>query len=166
MRARIPLSAFRVPAGKVAITLSLHGMRCVTAVLEAGNIEPWLDRFEDGMGIEQAERADVSVHGQIRELLSRDLAKGENADMEACTAASLWLAINHPFAAETIRREVAASFRKQDRAQMTIASDGRSLWSFVVSDKPAEAEALMAMVVVGANFCLTRPPRDDQPVSH
>ena len=166
MKARIPLSAFRVAAGKVAITLSLHGVRCVTAVLQAGDIEPCLKRFEEGMDIEQVERADVSVHGQIRELLRRDLAKDENADMEACTASGLWLALNHPFGAETIRRDVSTSLLKQDRAQLTIASDDRGVWSFVVSDKPAEPEALMAMVPVGTNFCLTRPPSDDQPASH
>jgi hypothetical protein len=166
VRARIPLSAFRVPSGKIAITLSLHGSRCVTAVLDAADIDSWLAKFETGMDIDSADRVDVGAHVQIRELLRQDLAQGEDAEMDACVAAALWLTLNHPFAAETLRKDVAASLRSQDRAQLTISSDARDMWGFVVSSKPAEPDALMAMMPTGTTLCLSFGQEDACPPAH
>jgi hypothetical protein len=50
MRARIPLSAFRVPKGKLALTLLLHGRKGLTAAFDATDIDTWLAAFEAGMG--------------------------------------------------------------------------------------------------------------------
>jgi hypothetical protein len=97
VRARIPLSAFRVPSGKIAITMSLHEVRCVTAVLDAADIDSWLAKFETGMGMGSVDRADVGAHVQIRELLRQDLAQGGDAEMDACVAAALWLTPQPPF---------------------------------------------------------------------
>lgn len=115
------------------------------------------------MEIKPADRADLAIHCQVRELLSQDLRKGKDADLDACTPSSLWLALNHPLGAATVRGGVAASLKAGDRAQLTIASDVRDLWSFVVSDKPAEPQAMMAVVPVGTNISLTFSTRDSQP---
>jgi hypothetical protein len=107
-RARIPLSAFRVPEGKLALTLLLHGRKGLTAVFDASDIDAWLAGFEAGMGIEMTDRAESWTHVQIRELLRRALDNG-SADLDTCTAAALWLALNHPFGSETVRRHVSSS---------------------------------------------------------
>ncbi len=44
-RARIPLSAFGVPAGKIARTLTLHCGKCTTAVIAVADLDDWLDRL-------------------------------------------------------------------------------------------------------------------------
>jgi hypothetical protein len=74
--------------------------------------------------------------------------------------------LNHPFAAETLRKDVAASLRSQDRAQLTITSDAQGMWGFVVSSKPAEPEALMAMMPVGTTLCLSFGQEDACPPAH
>ena len=152
-RARIPLSAFQVPKGKLALTLLLHGQKGLTAVFEATDIDRWITAFEVGMDIEIGDRADQWTHVQIRELLRRALGDG-SVDLDTCTAAALWLALNHPFGAEIVRRHVSASLRETDRAHITLSSDARHMWSVAVSEKPVEPEAVMAAFPPGANVCL------------
>jgi hypothetical protein len=161
-RARIPLSAFRVPKGKLALTLLLHEHKGLTAVFDATDIDTWLAAFEAGMGIEMTERAESWTHVQIRELLRRALDDG-SADLDTCTAAALWLALNHPFGSETVRRHVSSSLRELDRAHITLSSDARHMWGVTVSKKPVEPQVVMAAFPPGTNVCiefggLTNPP--------
>lgn len=143
-----------MPKGKLALTLLLHGHKGLTAVFEATDIDHWITAFEVGMGIEIADRADQWTHVQIRELLRRAL-RDSSADLDTCTAAGLWLALNHPFWAETVRRHVsAASLRESDRAHITLTSDARHMWSVAVSEKPVEPEKVKAAFPPGANVCL------------
>jgi hypothetical protein len=152
-RARIPLSAFRVPKGKLALTLLLFGQKGLTAVFDAAAIDTWLAAFEAGMGIEVSDRADWRTHAQIRELL-RGALDDSSADLDTSTTAALWLALNHPFGSETVRRHVSSSLRKPDRAHITLSSDARHMWSVAVSEKPVEPQVVMAAFPPGTNVCL------------
>jgi hypothetical protein len=152
-RARIPLSAFRVPKGKLALSLLLFGQKGLTAVFDAADIDKWLAAFEAGMGLEIGDRADLRTHAQIRELL-RAALDDRSADLETSTTAALWLALNHPFGSEVVRRHVSSSLRKLDRAHITLSSDVRHMWSVAVSEKPAEPQGVMAAYPPGTNVCL------------
>lgn len=123
--ARIPLSVFRVPDGKIAITFTLHGTKGATAVIEVAGLDRWRSSFEAGTGITAAYRANCPTHAQIRELLPQDLERHDDADMDSRVATGFWLASNHPDASTTRRTQVAASVRTHNRAQVTIASDHR-----------------------------------------
>ena len=164
-RARIPLSAFRVPKGKLALTLLLYRHKGLTAVFDATDIDTWLAAFEAGMGIEMTDRADSRTHVQIRELVRRALDDG-SADLDTCTAAALWLALNHPFGSETVRRHVSSSLRELDRAHITLSSDARHMWSVAVSEKPVEPQVVMAAFPPGANVCLEFGGITNPPIPH
>ena len=69
-------------------------------------------------------------------------------------AAGLWLALNHPVGGLHVRTQVAASMRTQNRAQLTVTSDGCQRWCFVVSDRLAMPEALMETTPIGLMVCL------------
>lgn len=157
--AHIPLSAFRVPDGKIAMTVRLHGTKCATAVIGVGDLDPWLSAFEAGMKMDVADRAGCRTHAQVRELVRLDMERGDDGDMTACVAAAFWLALNHPHASATMRMQVAVSMRTQNRAQITITSDHLQLWSFVVSERPVMPDAIMAATPVGPTVCLTFPER-------
>lgn len=159
--AHIPLSAFRVPDGKVAMTVRLHGTRCMTAFIGVADWDPCRSAFEAGMEMDVADRADCRTHAQVRELLKQDMERGDDDDMAACVAAAFWLALNHPHASATMRTQVAASMRTQNRAQITITSDHRQLWSFAVSERPVTPDAIMAATPVGTTVCITFPERAD-----
>lgn len=159
--AQMPLSAFRVPDGKVAMMLRLHGTRCTTAVIGVADLDPLLDAFEGGMELDVTDRADCRTHVQVRELLRQHVEQGDDADIEVRIAAAFWLALNYPHASTTMRTQVAASMRTQNRAQITIMSDHRQLWSFAVSERPVGLEAVMAATPVGPTVCLTFPERAD-----
>jgi hypothetical protein len=152
-RARIPLSAFRVPKGKVALTLLLHGRSGLTGVFDATDIDRWLTAFEVGMNISNDDRPDPGIHVQLRELLRRGLSGG-STEVETCTVAGLWLVLNHPFGAKTLRRSVSAALREADRVHITLTSDARQMWSVAVSEKPVEPEVFMAALPIGTNACL------------
>lgn len=152
-RARIPLSAFRVPKGELALTLLSHGRKSVTVILAVADIEPWLTACEGGMGIEIGDRTSLSTHVQIRELLRQTLGGG-SADSDACTAAGLWLALNHPFGAQTVKRQVSNSLRETDRAHITLASDVRHMWSVAISERLVDPGSAMAAFPLGTNGCL------------
>jgi len=158
-KARVPLAAFRVPDGKIAMTLKLHGTKCMTATIGVGDLDLRLSRFEIGTGIDAADRASRRTYAQICELLGQYLERGEDADMSTCVAAGFWLALNHPHASATMRMQVAAFIRMHNRVQVTITSDHRRLWSFAVSERPAMPEAVMAMMPIGSTVYLTLPGR-------
>jgi hypothetical protein len=164
-RARIPLSVFRVPKGKVALTLLLHGRKGLTAVFDATDIDTWLAAFEAGTGIEMTDRTESWTHVQIRELLRRALDDG-SADLDTCTAAALWLALNHPFGSKTVRRHVSSSLRELDRAHITLSSDARHMWSVAVSEKPVEPQVVMAAFPPGTNVCLEFSGLSNPPIPH
>ena len=162
--ARIPLAAFRVPDGKIALTLKVHGTRCTTAVIGVSDSDQMLNAFEVGTGIDKADREDWHAHLQIRELLREGLERNEAPD--ACVAAGLWLALNHPVGGLHARTQVAASMRTQSRAQLTVTSDGCQRWCFVVSDRPAMPEAIMEVTPIGLMVCLTGPEQAGNPADH
>lgn len=161
----IPLSAFRVPDGKIAMTLMLSGMRCVTGVIGVADLDFHLNAFEAGMELETADRANPHTHAQMRELLRQHMERADDADMRVCVAAAFWLALKHPHGGVTMRAQVAAFMKVQNRAQITITSDRRQLWSFAVSERPVMTEAIMAAIPVGPTVCLTFPERADASLS-
>jgi hypothetical protein len=71
--------------------------------------------------------------------------------LDTCTAAALWLALNHPFGSETVRRHVSSSLRELDRAHITLSSDARHMWGVTVSEKPVEPQVVMAAFPPGTN---------------
>lgn len=157
MRARIPLSAFRVPKGKVALTFLLHEHPGLTAILNATDLEDILFAFESGTNIEPADRPTPNAHVQIRKLLCQGLG-GTDRDLNALTAAGLWLALNHPFGAQIVRRRVSASLCETDRAHITLLSDARHMWAVTVSEKPVEHGRVMCAFPPGVNICLDLAP--------
>lgn len=165
--AQIPLAAFQVPDGKVAMTLQMHGARCMTAVIAVADLDGLLAAFEAGMQLDVADRSDWHIHVQVRELLRQNAgwdAAGDKAEMEACVAAAFWLALNHPEGGGAVRTEVAAFMRDQNRAQVTLASDERQVWSIAVLERPVIPDAAMAAFPLEAAACLVFSRGDvDQP---
>jgi hypothetical protein len=117
------------------------------------------------MGIEVTDRAASWTHVQIRELLLRAL-DGGSADLDTCTAAALWLALNHPFGSETVRRHVSSSLRELDRAHITLSSDARHMWGVAVSEKPVEPQVVMSAFPPGTNVCLEFGGLTNPPIPH
>lgn len=154
-----------MPKGKLELTLLLHGHKGLTAVFDANDIDTWLAALEAGMGIEMTDRAEAWTHAQIRELLRRALDDG-SADLDTCTAAALWLALNHPFGSETVRRHVSTSLRELDRAHITLSSDARHMWGVAVSEKPVEPHLVMAAFPPGTNVCLEFGGLNNPPIPH
>lgn len=157
--AHIPPFAFRVPDGTIAMAVRLHGTKFMTAVIGVADLAPWLSALEAGIKMDVADRTDRRTHTQVCELLRQDMERGDDGDMTACVTAAFWLALNHPHASATMRMQVAASMQTQNRAQITITSDHRQLWSFVVSECPVMPDAIMAATPVEPTVCLTFPER-------
>jgi hypothetical protein len=147
------------------LTLLLHGRKGLTAVFDATGIDSWLAAFEAEVGIEMTDRDESWTHVRIREVLRRALDDG-SADLDTCTAAALWLALNHPFGSETVRRHVSSSLRELDRAHITLSSDARHMWSVAVSEQPVEPQVVMAAFPPGMNVCLEFGGLTNPPIPH
>lgn len=61
-KAHVPLSVFRGPEGKIAITLHLHGTTCTMIGIEVADLDHWLSGFKAGTGIDAADRANCRTH--------------------------------------------------------------------------------------------------------
>jgi hypothetical protein len=155
-----------VPAGKLAVTFDLVGLPCVTGMVEAAEIETSLEVFEQGLDLHEADRDRVSVHVRLRRDLRAGWRDGDPDERNFLLVLGIWLALNHPFGANTVRASISHELRQVGKAQLTITNDSRDMWGFVVSERPAEIAELMARFPIGSNVLFDRQPAEhDRPLS-
>lgn len=135
MRASIPISAFRVPSGKIAITFDISGLDYCTAVLPVLDLDQILSDFEVEMELSKNDRCNLQAHLQIRHLAEQLLRSGDPDGVKYALFPALWLALNHPVDPGAIRAAISDGLRRNERAHITIAIDHRHYWAFAVSDR-------------------------------
>jgi hypothetical protein len=166
MIAKIPLSAFRVPQGKLAITFDLHGLPCGTAVVDADKINLFVSGFDDAMELQSRDRAGMECHVKIRQMLRSAWQDEVSQPTGLSVALALRLAVNHAFGGNDLKDGIAASLREQAKAQLTLTNDQSRKWAFAISGKPAEMTGLLASLPDGAAMSFTEARDTAEPKFH
>jgi hypothetical protein len=162
MPATIPLSAVRVPQGKVAVTLDLARLPCITGLVDADRVDDLLQGFEESLGLSATDRSDVRTHVALRRELCSQFEAMQSEAATALIAFGLWLTFNHPLEAQRIRTSVSRDLREKGRAQVTVTCDDRGKWGFAASERPAEQlTELLEVVPDGAALVLNGEPEED-----
>jgi hypothetical protein len=156
---RIPLSDFKVPGGKLAITVALHGMNHpISLVFDPAVIDKLLASVEKIFKLTASDRSNPQAQARLRELTQKalEMLTGENGapaegdrPLEGSTGPLLWLALNHYERADTIRGSVASALRRTGKACITIQSDERRTWGFAVADQFVDMAGAMALMPEG-----------------
>lgn len=167
MMASIPLSAVRVPGGKVAVTLDLHGTAGVyTGILEPAELTAALRDMEQVLEISVEHRRCPRSHVRLRSFLRQGMIKGDEEGLKASMVLGAWLTLNHPENAERVRAAVSASLRERGKAHLTITSDGRGMWGFGVSERPGKLAALMTLMPAGSGLVYNKEPEGPEAPPH
>lgn len=148
--ATIPFSAFRVPNGKIAVTLDLYGCDVFTGVIAAGDLEDSLQAIEQVFDLSATERYDVGTHVLLRETLKESVRQADQESREGCIGTGLWLMLNHPEHSNEVRVRVSRELRETGKAHLTIACDQRGMWGFSTSEKPVDLPRTMSFFPDGS----------------
>lgn len=123
--AGIPLSAVRVPDGKVAVALDLHGTAGIyTGIFEAVELTAALRNLEQALDIPAEHRQCTRSHVRLRSFSREGMIEEGEEILKASVALGAWLALKHPENAETVGAAVSASLREMGKAHLTVTSDG------------------------------------------
>lgn len=160
--ATIPLTALRVADGKLAVTLDDIGHDPRSIVVEVVDMEKLMEGLDCQVlrtfgGSRQEVRTHVLVRRAAREMLRLD-------DPDATRAALLsvlWLALNHPMAADQFRIALSEKLRTAGRAHLTAAVDTRLTWSFTIAERWIDLHPLMDGVPSGIALSIS-PDRSDR----
>lgn len=146
----VPLSAFRVPAGMVGLTLDLHGCDPATVLVAADRLEEVLAVMERAFGLDAADRGSTRTHcrlrGQLRARFRRAQRSRDEAALAGLGPVALWLAFNHPEQGGAVRRQASEALRRGGGAQVTVASNRNGLWGFAVAGEFVDLGGLLDAV--------------------
>lgn len=163
--ARIPLSALRVPDGKIALTLDLHGPDPMSIVLDAVSLEGVLSLLDEEIWEAGGRRNDRRTHVILREAVALAMAEDDDSRMGAVTHV-LWLALNHPDHADAIRAKVSDALREKGRCHLSVTVDARQNWAFAIADRWIDMSRAMAAVPDGLRVSFARDGQPPQKPPH
>jgi hypothetical protein len=156
----IPLSAFRVPDGKLALTLALAGYDPFSITVPVERLENVLHGAETLLGLSAKQRLDREAHIRVRQQIHSAM-RNPPADAaeftelrQALGILAFWLTLNHPTSSGQMRRAVAEELRKSGKAHVSVTVDEKRTWAFALAPEFVDVRG----VTLAADF-------PDEPVS-
>jgi hypothetical protein len=144
--ATIPLSALKVPAGKVCISADIAGADLLSVICPAADIEKHVRAADEVIRTEFGPRHAHRTHVLVREWVVHHIANGTEEDRRGAMATLWWLALNHPDFSNGLRAGVSEALRVEGKAHVSITVDHRQTWAFGLADKFVSAAPIMALL--------------------
>jgi hypothetical protein len=162
--ARIPLSALRVPEGKLALTLDISGLDPISAIIAVGEIERLVaevDRRIRPFG----SRHDVKTHVFVRRGIDQAMRHGDDKLKEGVMLRVLWLALNHPHHGDHLRQKISQALRQDGKAHLTVTVDATKVWAFALAEKYVDMSQVLEALPHDEHFSLAfDKPTSEQPL--
>jgi hypothetical protein len=144
--ARIPLSALRVPDGKVAVTLSIHGLDAMSLVVDVGKVETIVADVDASVRAIGGSRTSEKSHVLVRRAVDLAMREGDELGKQGAMLSVLWLALNHPHHAEQVRAGMSQALRERGRVHLSVTVDARQTWAFSLADRWVDMTSVLEAI--------------------
>jgi hypothetical protein len=152
--ARIPLSALRVPDGKVGLTLAIDGLSPTSLVLEVGSLETIVSDVDATVRGVGGSRTSEQSHVLVRRSVDLAMREGDDVAKRGAMISVLWLALNHPHHAERVRGGMSQALRKMGKVHLSVTVDARRTWGFTVAERWVDMTSVLDAIPPDQHFSL------------
>jgi hypothetical protein len=145
---------FRVPAGRLALTLDIEGVNPSTCIMDPAAVPAVLELVDREMTRLRIPYGSA-VAGLAAEFRSAR-RQGDDGAMAGIGPACLWLAFNHPQTGALMRERVSDALRREGKAHLTLTVAGERL---CLALGPQFVDAVPLMEAMPADCVVVAPER-------